>query len=195
MVTAVVKIGGSVLSLPDLPWRLRHLFDLLRDNNLLCVTGGGQPADAVRQWNLVHNLSEEVAHWLAIDSMKLTARLIETLLPEATLAHTKTEVSECWSQRLIPVIDAPALVRTLERNATVELPHSWDATSDTIAAWLAREWPADRLVLIKSVDAPGTRADLSKSDAVDTCLPDMLSADLELLWCNLTKPVSVTAIR
>jgi hypothetical protein len=34
------------------------------------------------------------------------------------------------------------------------LPHTWDATSDSLAARVAKIAPAERLILLKSVDPP-----------------------------------------
>jgi aspartokinase-like uncharacterized kinase len=51
------------------------------------------------------------------------------------------------------------------------VPPSWDATSDSLAAWLAHELGATKLLLVKSADLPSgaalTLADLSASGVVD----------------------------
>jgi hypothetical protein len=43
-----------------------------------------------------------------------------------------------------------------DNNTGDSLPASWDVTSDSIAAWTARQWEADRIILAKSCDAPET---------------------------------------
>jgi dihydroneopterin aldolase len=57
------------------------------------------------------------------------------------------------------------------------VPPSWDATSDSLAAWLARELNATRLLLIKSVDlpsgAPLNLRELAEADMVDPLFPSL----------------------
>ena len=50
----------------------------------------------------------------------------------------------------VPVIAPLQWLRSMD-----PLPHSWDVTSDSIAAWLAGALDAERLVLIKSAGASG----------------------------------------
>ena len=46
------------------------------------------------------------------------------------------------------------------------LPHTWDATSDSVAAFVAGALDAERLVLVKPVDGePGTRRPLLRIGA------------------------------
>lgn len=183
-----------MLSLPDLPERLTGLFEFLRGNDLLCVVGGGSAANVVRAWDQIHGLGEESSHRLAIESMRLTTRLVARLLPDVEVVETRAAVSGCWSRQRIALIDPPEMVALLECEAASDLPHEWNATSDTIAAWIAREWPAERLVLVKSVDAPASRAELATSDAVDSCFCAMLPPQIDLQWCGLSREVSLTPI-
>jgi len=50
------------------------------------------------------------------------------------------------------------------------LPHSWEATSDSVAAFVAGALDAEQLVLVK----PSTEG----SDVVDRCFPTVLPAGL-----------------
>ncbi|MDA1179764.1 MAG: hypothetical protein O2931_13325, partial [Planctomycetota bacterium] len=76
----VVKLGGSLLSDPQLPvrwdawWRSQPRWDTL------VVVGGGCWVDAVREADKLHSLGEEVSHWLAIDALRITARLAGQVL-------------------------------------------------------------------------------------------------------------------
>ena len=50
---------------------------------------------------------------------------------------------------------APVIAPLEWLRAADPLPHSWDITSDSIAAWLAEQLSAARLIVIKSAGATG----------------------------------------
>ncbi len=89
---------------------------------VLIVPGGGKFADLVRRLAV----SDTTGHWMAIAGMEqfgwyIASHDVTVLLPY------------CALRRADP------------------LPHSWNVTSDTIAAWVAKELSLD-LLLLKSVD-------------------------------------------
>ena len=69
--------------------------------------------------------------------------LLARLAPGAALVRTRREL-------------APGRLNVLAPSAWLlradPLPHSWDVTSDSIAAWFARALRARRLMLVKHVD-------------------------------------------
>ena len=126
----VVKLGGSLYD--SAPLLVPMLSASPRP--LLIVPGGGPFANAVRQ----AGLDDETAHWEAIAAMERYGKYM------ASFGLTVTE------QPLLP--ETPTIFLPLrclkERDP---LPHTWDVTSDTIAAWVAAELGLD-LLLLKSVD-------------------------------------------
>jgi aspartokinase-like uncharacterized kinase len=67
-----------------------------------------------------------------------------------------------------------------------DLPASWDVTSDTLAAWLAGEIGADRLVLVKSARlplGPTPTAALARDGIVDPILPRRVNRLSAEAWC------------
>ena len=146
----LIKIGGSLLSLPDLPERLRRLIIGFKDDRVLLLVGGGAAADVVRQWDQTHQLGAERSHWLAIDSLSLTARLLAELLGEVRVVSCREDAEACWDDGRWPVLEPRAFLEFFEAQHGPELPRSWTVTSDSIAAWLAIHWPVQRLVLAKS---------------------------------------------
>lgn len=150
------KIGGSLLDLPDLPQRIRSV---LQGEKSLLLVGGGAAANVVRQWDEQHALGDESAHKLAIQSMQLSAELLHCLLPETELVSTREQAENVWAKKRWPILQvAPFLHGEESRDkkpatqTEPPLPHDWNCTSDSIAAWIATHWPADKLVLLKSVD-------------------------------------------
>lgn len=193
MATSVIKIGGSVLALPDLSSRLLHLLRQFPGEDLLLVIGGGHVTNVVREWDQVHRLGDEAAHWLAIESLGLTARLVAHLI-DAQLIRTRDEAAACWNRNQVAIADVSACVRMLESGSALDLPHSWDATSDSIAAWIAAEWPADRLVLVKSIDLSGPLDELARRGSVDAAFPTLAARLKQVLWCNLTGDGTLTPL-
>ncbi|MFZ2073579.1 MAG: uridylate kinase [Methanoregula sp.] len=126
----VVKLGGSLTS------HAADIIPVLRAARrpLLIVPGGGAFADLVRQ----SGSEADAAHWMACAAMDQYGRLlaaqgIKTTTRLAVPQHPRVLLPYCALRRYDP------------------LPHSWDITSDTIAAWVAGRLGGDLLVL-KSVD-------------------------------------------
>ena len=126
----VVKLGGSLHhQIPEIvPLLCRSV------RPLLVVPGGGLFADAVRQ----ERVGSAAAHWMAIAAMEQYAWVI------ASHGMRTTDILA------VPETTAVFLPYISMRKRD-PLPHSWDVTSDTIAAWIAAELGIELLVL-KSVD-------------------------------------------
>ncbi|QGQ25146.1 uridylate kinase [Gimesia benthica] len=189
MPVTVIKVGGSLFDLPDLGNRLSHVLGQLDGSRPLIVSGGGRTADLVRDWDRIHNLGEERAHWLAIQSLTLNERLLNQLLPESESVDSHAAAEAAWRANRIPILSAYAYLsrpaaQSLEQ---AELPAAWEVTSDSIAAWITLNWPAQELVLLKSVDPPEveTTSELCARGLVDAYFPQLADELLCLRWCNL----------
>lgn len=194
----VIKLGGSLLTLPDLAVRMRRLLDQLQTRRVVIVTGGGSAADVVRDWDQRFQLSDPAAHQLAIDSLSLTARLVRHLLPESRLLMSLAEAESLFAQSCPAVADPGPLLKELESEHSERLPCGWHVTTDSIAAWLTRRWSEiathsrDRadaphrpvLVLVKSVDCPQSGPQRA-SVTVDEWFPEIARHLPRVLWCNL----------
>ena len=184
---AVYKLGGSLLSLPDLVPRLERLFEREAGPRRLLVSGGGAAADIVRGWDRLHGLGEERAHWLALESLRLNELLLAELLPGAAVVRSRGEAERAWDAGGLPILCACDFLRQEERHAALPLPHTWDVTSDSIAAWVAAVWPADRLVLLKSVSLARSRTGHAPDAAppVDAYFHVIAPHVREIRWVNL----------
>ena len=184
----VYKLGGSLLSCSDLAARLRAVFQQRPGDRSLIVVGGGAAADIVRDWSRVHALSEDAAHWLALRSLSLNRALVRNLLPEAREVSSRAAAESRWSEGNRPLLlDVEACLREAESRDHSPLPHRWDVTSDSIAAWIAARWDADELVLLKSTSLP---AELTLDEAIRLELVDPFFRHLanempRVSWCNL----------
>lgn len=140
----VLKVGGSLLSRPDWPALLVPLLAAVGSRSCCLVVGGGPVVDGLRALDLAVPQSPCLMHDLAIDAMRLTARLVAARvhLPLTTAPPDGADAA---------VLDVPAWLALGSRAAT--LPVGWHVTSDAIAARVAVEHGGSLLVA-KSVPPP-----------------------------------------
>lgn len=163
----MVKVGGSLLSHPDLGRRLQTW--LGHQPHSLLLVGGGPTTDLIRQAQANHGFSEQAAHDLAIRALGFNAHWLATMLPEAMVVQSFAEFTDIWQRGVTPILDpSRSLIaqrpdspgpggrhNEMESPAlSALLPIGWHVTSDSIAAFLAEQWGADRLILLKSCPPP-----------------------------------------
>lgn len=190
MRVVVVKVGGSLLTLPDLAARLEGLLESIVGDAGVCplfVCGGGAAADLVREWSGLHALGTEESHWMALRAMMLNEALLVDLLPNATGASTAAGMQAAWAAGQIPILCAFAFLREAEPSTSLELPHTWDATSDSVAAWVAVHFQADELILVKSTDLPAAcdAAEAARQGLVDAAFGRYVPRLRRIRWTNL----------
>lgn len=186
----VVKVGGSLFDFAGLPVALDDW--LARQGNALpiLVAGGGDLADAIRVASQRFRLDPVSAHWICVDAMTTSARLLAALLPAAEFLNryedVQTRLQRHRSAAL--VFAAGNFLRRIEpRLAGPKLPEDWTVTSDSIAARLAVALDASELVLMKSCDLGEVRTvrDAAQAGLVDEFFP-LAAADLPAIrWVNL----------
>jgi aspartokinase-like uncharacterized kinase len=172
----VVKVGGSLFDLPDLGPRLRAFLAALPDSDRLVVPGGGASADVVRALDRTHGLGEEVSHELALRACALNAHFLSALLGGAAVVAAPVPGLG------LTVLDALAFALADDR-----LPHSWQTTSDAVAA-RAAEVAGGELVLLKSATLPAASSwrEAARAGLVDPVLPGIVErAGLRVHWVNL----------
>ncbi|WP_254591390.1 amino acid kinase [Methanocella conradii] len=131
--------------------------------DVLVVPGGGPFADMVRDVDERKGLSNDAAHWMAVLAMDQYAYYLSD---KAGIELTPLLVKKRGVRILLPY-------EVLKRQD--ELPHSWDVTSDTIAAWAALKTASP---LIKATDVDGIMLDgrlqetvnASEIKGVETCV-------------------------
>jgi aspartokinase-like uncharacterized kinase len=151
----VVKLGGGLSHAAGALERVaRAVAAAARRRPLVVVPGGGPFADAVRAFDRRAGLSPSASHWMAILAMDQYAYAVADKLPGGVVVTDATGIQAALASGRVPVL-APS--RWLL--AADVLPHRWDATSDSIAAFVAGALDAALLVLFKPV--PGTAAELA----------------------------------
>ena len=147
MIAAVVKVGGSLSRDSGLAALGRELAQLGCQYPLLVVPGGGNFADAVRAYDRRFGLDDSTAHWMAVLAMDQYGYLLATQIPGSVPVRGLAAARQAAQAGRVPVLLPFDLLRQAD-----PLPHSWAVTSDSIAAWVARQAGAPLLVLLKDVD-------------------------------------------
>jgi aspartokinase-like uncharacterized kinase len=178
----VLKLGGSLANSDGLAACLAALPALRGE--LVVVPGGGVFADAVRAAQPRFGFSDRAAHHMAILAMEQYAVMLVDRLPRLKPCAGIDEMRHATAAGH-PAIWLPAKLAL----ADPTIPQSWDVTSDSLAAWLARRLGAERLVLVKSTIAPRPLdvAALAAAGFVDKAFPSFFTgshggAPLALDW-------------
>jgi (4-(4-[2-(gamma-L-glutamylamino)ethyl]phenoxymethyl)furan-2-yl)methanamine synthase len=151
-IETVVKLGGGVLAhTGHFQAALAAIGAAARARRLLVVPGGGPFADAVREVDRGLGISDDAAHWMAVLGMDQYAHLVAARLAGSWLVSGAREIAAASGAGLVPVLAPSRWLSEVD-----PLPHSWDVTSDSIAAWVAGAVGARRLVLIKPPHASGS---------------------------------------
>ncbi|WP_094227813.1 amino acid kinase family protein [Methanolobus psychrotolerans] len=175
----VVKLGGSLMknSSSIIDSLQEHFGRSNRGDSILVVPGGGIFADSIRTISDKCSIGDDAAHWMAILSMEQYAYYI----------IDKTGINSVEN-----IIDIPCGVSVLLPYSMLRqndrLPHSWNVTSDTIGAWIARETKS-RFVKVTDVDGViaddiiqkwMTARELSKMGitCIDSSLPGFLMENM-----------------
>lgn len=148
MFDALIKVGGSVCNSPQLKEYASEWAALARRYRLLFIAGGGLFADQVRALDQHLDLSDSAAHWMAIAAMDQNGYLLADFMRGVQTVHDLDSALSLSAAGSSAVLLPYSLLRQAD-----PLPHSWEVTSDSIAAWLAGVAGINRLVLLK--DVPG----------------------------------------
>lgn len=182
MFLRVAKVGGSLFDFAELPTALRCWLDTQPGVTVL-IAGGGPFADAVRNADATFAIGDSAAHRLALEAMRLSAQLLAAMLSETELLYSLDDVHRGLSNSGVVVLD-PWETLTLPE---CRLPHSWDVTSDSIAAYIASQLQSHELVLFKSRPLPANtnRAEAAGAGLVDGYFVHAAAVLPTVRWVNL----------
>jgi 5-(aminomethyl)-3-furanmethanol phosphate kinase len=168
----VVKLGGSFAFSPHLRDWIGAITSCA--GRAIIVPGGGPFADAVRAAQVTMGFDDRAAHRMGLLAMEQYGCAIASLDERLILAQTLELIRQGLDGSKVPVW-LPAQMALGDDG----IPQTWDVTSDSLAAWLADKIGAERLLLVKHVDAKEktVRAvDLAARNVVDTAFADFLTA-------------------
>ena len=140
----VIKLGGSLADSS----LLRDWLDALACNSseeTVIVPGGGAFAEQVRVAQKQWRFDDYTAHFMALLAMQQMACMFQGINQNLHIARSVQEIKSLLHRPTV-VIWMPDIWQ-LDRAG---IPACWDITSDSLAAWLAKELLATELFLVKS---------------------------------------------
>lgn len=157
---AVLKVGGSLSENPASLQKLcKELASMAEDYKLLVVPGGGKFADTVRDFDKAYGLSSITAHKMAVLAMDQYGLFLSDITPSSCVIDSLEKAKRTPGGRL-PIFLPSRLIFSED-----PLEHSWDVTSDSIAAYIAGVLHAEKLILVTNVDGIFTENPMQSLDA------------------------------
>ncbi|MEO8634389.1 MAG: aspartate kinase [Gemmatimonadales bacterium] len=142
-----IKIGGSLSHLPGALAAVgQALAASATRQRIVVIPGGGPFADVVRTFDAAHALSHSAAHWMAILGMDQYAFALADKTPGSRVVEDSAGITTAHAAHLVPILAPSRWLRAAD-----ELPHRWEVTSDSLAAYIAMLLGAEDLVLVKPV--------------------------------------------
>jgi len=172
----VIKLGGSLA----LAAVLKDWLGVIAAARVpvVVVAGGGPFADVVRQAQAAMGFDDRAAHRMAILAMAQFAEAIASLDYRLVLADSEGAIAAALERR------QPVLWNPIPLALDPAIPHGWDVTSDSLAAWLGQRLGAAHLIVVKQVgrqEPPLSRHLLAERGIVDRAFPAM-ARDVAGLW-------------
>ncbi|MBI81988.1 MAG: hypothetical protein CMJ81_02220 [Planctomycetaceae bacterium] len=174
----VVKLGGSLLTLPDLSNRLQEWIGKQIPKTNIIIVGGGVLVDEVQRFCRLQKMGQEAEHWLCVRAMGINTQSLSWLLEDVScvvdfeyLKHSLTGGGS-W------LFDVEQFLKRHEPSCTgVCLPVDEIVTSDSIAARVAVVLAAEELVLLKStgLSTATTIEEAARRGVVDGFFPQLAS--------------------
>ncbi len=176
MSAVVVKVGGSLLDLPDLIDRLGAYLESIRPARGLLIVGGGREVDRIREQDQDGRLTAEAAHWRAIEAMTANTQRVSADLG-LNMIGKQADLRRAQRADRAVAMDTYALLAEDERRGGTRLPRCWSVSGDSIAVRLAHLAGADSILLLKSCGVPArTRVEQAvELGVVDAHLPSTLN--------------------
>jgi 5-(aminomethyl)-3-furanmethanol phosphate kinase len=144
----VIKVGGSLSQYPQkLKALCCKLSDISQKHRLIIVPGGGDFADTVRDLDKRFVLSVQASHKMAILAMDQYGYLLADLIGNSCFIGRLENAKGALDSGKLPIFLPSTYFASSD-----PLPNSWDVTSDSIAAHIAGQLDASKIILITNVD-------------------------------------------
>lgn len=167
----VVKIGGSLAADELLPCWLESL-SCYGGGEVVIVPGGGPFTEQVRISQRIWHMDNAAVHVMALLGMEQFGFMMSGIRNDLVPVESEKDIFRVLKKAGVPIW-LPTFMVTHDEN----IEHSWDVTSDSLAAWLAKKLGANRLLLVKCVKLGGretTAEELCRQGIVDAAFPSYL---------------------
>lgn len=147
----VIKLGGSLMNdKHSLIQSLNTIEKKIKDK-VVIVPGGGVFADKIRALQKQWLFDDQIAHQMALLSMKQMALLYKSIKQCLPLADNIFAIQQV-------LVDYPTVIwcPDIDELNRLKIKASWAVTSDSLAVWLAEQLAATELILVKSAPSPLT---------------------------------------
>lgn len=164
----VVKVGGSLATAEALPSWL-DVLSCYGGGEVVVVPGGGPFAEVVHESQAYWKFDDSSAHYMALLAMTQYGLMLSGMQSGLVPVERKEDIERVLANAGVPIWLPTEMVTD---DASIE--HSWDVTSDSLAAWLATRLGASRLLLVKAVEVGNNLSieDLARQGVVDASFPD-----------------------
>jgi aspartokinase-like uncharacterized kinase len=168
----IIKLGGSLSRTDTLFNCLNAVEQTYQGRAAVIVPGGGAFADQVRLAQQRWQFDDNTAHHMALLAMQQMALMFKGLKPDFAIAPTVEAIQDQLNRKKT-VIWSPDIIEL----DSAGIPASWDISSDSLAAWLAKAVSATELILIKStaIDADLSLLQLAEQSIVDEAFCDFVA--------------------
>jgi aspartokinase-like uncharacterized kinase len=145
--TVILKLGGSLLANGRELVRFlsEYAFAKRTARQMVIVPGGGPFAESVRELQRCFGISDDTVHWMAVLAMHQYGLFLADGTPEIPVLERLEDVRAAGTGLCI-------LLPYRVLRADDALPHTWNVTSDTIAAFIAHKLGEATFIKITDVD-------------------------------------------
>ena len=147
----VVKIGGSLF-----PTDAIKVAEKLKGTSSLIITGGREFANLIRKYDNNKKFTAEICDETAIECMSITSKLLNDKTKHTEIAYTMKEAQKISDNGKIPILICSEILKQHR-----PFKQSWEVTSDSISAYIAKLINAN-LLIVTNVNGIYTRKPKTK---------------------------------
>ncbi|MDR2873199.1 MAG: delta 1-pyrroline-5-carboxylate synthetase [Methanobrevibacter sp.] len=162
-----------------------NLVNALKGTNSLLITGAGEFANLIREYDNEIGFSNDITHEVAIESMSIISKLLNDKLDFTEIIDNFNDINTVLNDGKIPILITSKILK--EKNV---LEHSWRVSSDSISAYISHILKTKLLIttnvngiytrnptlknskLIKEIDAKKLLS--FEQSSIDLMLPELL---------------------
>jgi aspartokinase-like uncharacterized kinase len=133
------------------PKKAIELVNSLENTSCLVINGGGDFANLIREYDREIDFSNDITHETAIDSMDIIAKLLNDKFEFTEIAYDLKKKKKIANLNKIPILACSKILKDLD-----PFEHTWNVTSDSIAAYISNLLEA-KLLIATNVDGIYTR--------------------------------------